>query len=197
MSLQPKTQFTSVEYLTLERKAECKSEYFNGEIFAMAGATPEHVLIVTNVVSELHGQLKSRHCTVYSTDLRLKVSATGLYTYPDVIVVCGEPQFDDDHKDTLLNPTFIVEVLSNSTKDYDRGGKFEQYRMLESFIEYVLIAQDKHHVEHFVKQPNNYWLFSETNHLEDALELSSIDCHLALTEIYDKVEIGPPIKGVQ
>ena len=189
MSLQPKTRFTPEEYLALERKAECKSEYFNGEIFAVSGATPQHVLIVTNVVSELRGQLKSRPCTVYSTDLRLKVSATGLYTYPDVIVVCGEPQFDDDQKDTLLNPTLIVEVLSDSTKDYDRGGKFEQYRMLESFIEYVLIAQDKHHVEHFVRQPDNHWLFSETNRLEDALELSSIGCNLALIEVYDKVEV--------
>ena len=189
MSLQPKTRFTPEEYLALERKAECKSEYFNGEIFAMSGATPQHVLIVTNVVSELRGQLKSRPCTVYSTDLRLKVSATGLYTYPDVIVVCGEPQFNDDHKDTLLNPTLIVEVLSESTKDYDRGGKFEQYRMLESFIEYVLIAQDKHHVEYFVRQPDNRWLLSETNRLEDNLELTSIGCNLALTEVYDKVEL--------
>jgi len=189
MSLQPKTRFTPEEYLALERKAECKSEYFNGEIFAMSGATPQHVLIVTNVVSELRGQLKSRPCTVYSTDLRLKVSATGLYTYPDVIVVCGEPQFNDDHKDTLLNPTLIVEVLSESTKDYDRGGKFEQYRMLESFIEYVLIAQDKHHVEYFVRQPDNRWLLSETNRLEDTLELTSIGCNLALTEVYDKVEL--------
>jgi len=189
MSLQPKTRFAPEEYLALERKAECKSEYFNGEIFAMSGATPQHVLIVTNVVSELRGQLKSRPCTVYSTDLRLKVSATGLYTYPDVIVVCGEPQFDDDQKDTLLNPTLIVEVLSDSTKDYDRGGKFEQYRMLKSFIEYVLIAQAKHHVEHFVRQPDNHWLFSETNRVEDTLELSSIGCNLALTEVYDKVEV--------
>ena len=111
MSVELKPRVTSEEYLALERKAERKSEYFNGEIFAMSGASPQHVLIVTNVVSELRGQLKTRPCTVYSTDLRLKVSATGLlYTYPDVIVVCGEPQFDDDHKDTLLNPALIVEV---------------------------------------------------------------------------------------
>ncbi len=189
MSFKLKPQFTSEDYLTLERKAECKSEYFNGEIFAMAGASPQHVLIVTNVVAELRGQLKTRPCTVYSTDLRLKVSATGLHTYPDVIVVCGEPQFDDDHKDTLLNPTLIVEVLSESTKNYDRGAKFEQYRMIESFVEYVLIAQDKRHVEHFVRQPDNRWLLSETNRLEDTLELSSIACNLMLTEVYDKVEL--------
>jgi len=139
-------------------------------------------------VSELRSQLKTRPCTVYSTNLRLKVSATGMYTYPDVIVVCGEPQFDDDHKDTLLNPTLLVEALSESTKDYDRGGKFEQYRMIESFVEYVLIAQNKRHVEHFVRQAGNRWLLSETNRLEDTLELTSIACNLMLTEVYDKVE---------
>src|ERR1044072_9754283 len=133
MASHPKNYFTPEEYLEMERKADCKNEYFNGEIFAMGGASPRHVLIVTNVVSELRTQLKNRPCTVYSTDLRVRVSATGLYTYPDVIVVCGEPRFADDHRDTLLNPTLIVEVLSNSTKDYDRGDKFEQYRALESF----------------------------------------------------------------
>ena len=189
MSFELKPRVTSEEYLALERKAERKSEYFNGEIFAMAGSSPQHVLIVTNVVSELRSQLKTRPCTVYSTDLRLKVSATGMYTYPDVIVVCGEPQFDDDHKDTLLNPTLIVEVLSESTKDYDRGGKFEQYRMIESFVEYVLIAQNKRHVEHFVRQADNRWLLSETNRLEDTIELTSIACNLMLTEVYDKVEL--------
>ena len=189
MSFELKPQFTSEDYLTLERKAERKSEYFNGEIFAMAGASPQHVLIVTNVVAELRGQLKTSPCTVYSTDLRLKISATGLYTYPDVIVVCGEPQFDDDYKDTLLNPTLIVEVLSESTNNYDRGAKFEQYRMIESFVEYVLIAQHKHHVEHFVRQAGNRWLLSETNRLEDTIELTSIACNLMLTEVYDKVEL--------
>ncbi len=189
MSFELKPRVTSEEYLALERKAERKSEYFNGEIFAMSGASPQHVLIVTNVVSELRGQLKTRSCTVYATDLRLKVSATGLYTYPDVIVVCGEPQFDDDHKDTLLNPTLIVEALPESTKDYDRGGKFEQYRMIESVVEYVLIAQDKPHVEHFVRQADNRWLLSETNRMKDTIELTSIACNLILTEVYDKVEL--------
>lgn len=189
MSLQPKTHLTPEEYLAIERKAEYKSEYFNGEMFAMAGASERHALIVTNVVAELRGQLRHRPCTVYSTDLRVRVSPTGLYTYPDVIVVCGQAQFADDQKDTLLNPTLIVEVLSESTKDYDRGGKFEHYRSLASLSEYVLIAQDKHHVEHFVRQPDNRWLLSETNRLEDTIHLPSIDCALALTEVYDKVEM--------
>jgi Uma2 family endonuclease len=139
MSTQPKTFISPEQYLAIERKAERKSEYFNGEMFAMAGASESHVLIVTNVVAELREQLRGRPYTVYSTDLRVKVSPTGLYTYPDVVVVCGQPQFADDQRDTLLNPTLIVEVLSESTQDYDRGEKFEHYRSIASFHEYVLI----------------------------------------------------------
>ena len=189
MSTQPKTHYTPEEYLELESAAEFKSEFFNGEIFAMSGASRRHVLIVTNLVGELRTQLKKRDCEVYSADMRVRVSPSGLYTYPDVIVVCGEAQFSDEQKDTLTNPNVIVEVLSESTKDYDRGGKFEQYRTLESFREYVLVAQDKPHVEHFMRQPDNRWILTETNLLEDSIELSSIGCTLALTEIYDKVDL--------
>jgi Uma2 family endonuclease len=181
---------TPEEYLASERQAESKSEYFNGEMFAMAGASERHVLIVTNVVAELRGQLKGRPYNVYSTDLRLRVSLTGFYTYPDVVAVCDQPQFADDQKDTLLNPTLIVEVLSESTKDYDRGEKFEHYHTLASLSEYVLIAaQDKYRVEHFARQPDNRWLLSETNRIEDTISLSSISCTLALAEVYDKVAI--------
>ncbi len=188
MSLVPKKSFTLEEYLELERRAEYKSEYFNGEIFAMAGASPRHVLIVTNVVSEIRSQLKNRPCTVYSSDLRVCVSQTGLFTYPDVVGVCNTPTFYDDLNDTLTNPLLIVEVLSKSTKDYDRGEKFEQYRTIESFKEYLLIAQDKYHVEQYVRQSNNTWVFSETNRIEDTIQLASIGCTLALNEVYDKVE---------
>lgn len=189
MALQSQERILPEEYLALERKAEHKSEYFDGEVFAMSGASPQHVLIVTNVVSELRGQLKKRQCTVYSTDLRLRVSEAGLYTYPDVVVVCGKPLFSDEHKDTLVNPTLIVEVLSESTKDYDRGGKFEQYRTVPSFMEYVLIAQDKYHVEHFTREAPNRWLLSETNLFEDSIHLASVGCDLILAEVYDKVEL--------
>ncbi|MEW6299339.1 MAG: Uma2 family endonuclease [Thermodesulfobacteriota bacterium] len=113
-------------------------------------------------------------------------------TSPDVVVVCGQPQFADEQRDTLINPTFIVEVLSESTKDYDRGEKFEHYRTLTCLNEYVLIARDKYHVEHFVRQPDNRWLLSETNCLEDSIYLPSIACTLALAEIYDKVDMGNP-----
>ena len=189
MSLQPKPYITPAEYLAIDRKAEYKSEYFNGEMLAMSGASERHVSIVANVMYLLVGQLKGRPCKAYSSDMRVKVSPTGLYTNPDVVVVCGQPQFADEQKDTLRNPTLIVEVLSESTKDYDRGEKFEHYRTLPSLSEYVLIAQDKYHVEHFLRQPDNRWLLSETNLLEDTIHLSSIACDLALTEVYDKVEM--------
>lgn len=192
MTAQQKAYFTPEQYLELERKSDYKSEYFNGEIFAMASASLRHTLIVTNVVAELRTQLKKWPCTVHSTDLRVRVSPTGLYTYPDVVIVCNTPTFADDKNDTLANPTLIVEVLSKSTKDYDRGEKFEQYRTIESFKEYVLISQDKHHVEHYVRQAGNTWLLSETNRIEDTIELLSINCNLALSEIYDKVDVLEP-----
>jgi Uma2 family endonuclease len=189
MPLQPKAQLTPEEYLASERKAEYKSEYVNGEMFAMSGASEQRVSIVANIMYLLVGQLRGRPCKAYASDLRVRASPTGLYTYPDVVVVCGQPQFADDQRDTLLNPTLIVEVLSESTKDYDRGGKFEHYRTLASFSEYVLVAQDRYHVEHFVRQPDSRWLLAETNRLEDTIHLSFIDCDLALTEVYDKVEM--------
>src|SRR5215813_9649724 len=182
MASQPKSSFTAEEYLELERKAERKSEYLKGEIFAMGGASPRHVLIVTNVVSELRSQLKDRPCSVFSTDLRVRTSPEGLYTYPDVVILCGFPQYHDSRKDTLTNPTLIVEVLSKSTKDYDRGEKFEQYRAIESFKEYLLIAQDRPHIEHFVRQPDNTWVLSETSKPDAVVTLPSIGCTLQARE---------------
>jgi Uma2 family endonuclease len=155
----------------------------------MAGASKEHNLIVGNAFAELHAQLKKRPCQVYSSDMRVKVSTSGLYTYPDIVVSCGKEQFDDKHKDTLLNPTLIIEVLSDFTEAYDRGEKFKQYRQLDSLMEYVLIAQDKHLIEHYVRQPDNQWLFSETEDLQDIVQLSAINCHLTLHETYNKVEM--------
>jgi Uma2 family endonuclease len=189
MSSEVKSRFTVEQYLTLERKAEYKSEYLSGEIFAMGGASRRHNLISLNIGAEFRTQLKQRPCEVYTSDMRVKVSATGLYTYPDVVVVCGEPAFEDAEVDTLLNPTLLVEVLSKSTEDYDRGGKFEHYRTLESLQEYVLVAQQKHHVMHYVRQPDNAWLLSETTSMDCVMHLLSINCDLALTEVYAKVQL--------
>jgi Uma2 family endonuclease len=193
MSLRTKPYLSPEDYLALERSAEFKSEYFDGEIFAMAGASESHNLMVINTIRELSSQLKKRSGKVYANDMRVRVSPTGLFTYPDVMVVCGQTQFDDSHLDTLLNPTLIVEVLSDSTEAYDRGRKFEHYRKLESLAEYVLIAQHRPHVESYRRQPDQRWVFAESDGLDDSLPLDAIDCKLALAEIYDKVEFpGAP-----
>jgi len=178
------------EYLTLERKAQQKNEYLSGEIFAMGGASEKHNLIVGNVFASLHAQLKGRPCKVYSSDMRVKVSATGLYTYPDITALCGQAEFDDEQKDTLLNPDVIIEVLSKSTEGYDRGEKFAHYRKIGSLTEHVLISQDKYHIEHYIRQPDNQWLLSEADRRQDSIQLPAINCTLALTEVYDKVEMG-------
>ena len=187
MASQLQSHLTSEEYLALERQAQTKSEYLNGEIFAMSGASRRHNLITVNIAAGLHAQLRQQPCEVYTSDMRLKVSPTGLYTYPDVIVVCGEPQFEDAEVDTLLNPTVIVEVLSKSTEDYDRGGKFEHYRTLDSLQEYLLVAQDRCHIVHYTRQPDNTWLLSETTRFEDRLQLRSLTAELVVAEAYAKV----------
>jgi Uma2 family endonuclease len=145
-------------------------------------------VIVTNLVGELRQQLKSKPCETHSSDLRLRVTPTGLYTYPDVLVVCGEPQLADDRKDTLLNPTVIVEVLSESTRDYDRGRKFQHYRTLSSLAEYLTVERDEPHVEHWTRQPESRWLLAEFADLGQSIRLASIDCILPLAEIYDKID---------
>jgi Uma2 family endonuclease len=190
MQAQTKSSFISPEeYLALERKAEYKSEYFGGEIFAMAGGSKRHNAIAANIIGELRSQLKKRPCLVYPSDMRVKVSKTGLYTYPDVIVVCEEELFEDEEEDTVLNPVLIVEVLSDSTEAYDRGKKFEHYRQIDSLLEYLLVAQDHHRVEQFTKQKDGRWIFAEASSLEDTIKLASIGCELALEEIYDKIKL--------
>jgi len=190
MPLSPKTQLSPEDYLALERSADYKSEYLNGEMFAMTGASEAHNLIVANIIRELGIQLKRRPCKVYPSDMRVKVDPTGLYTYPDVTVVCGPTRFDDKYKDTLLNPTILIEVLSESTEGYDRGRKFEHYRKLDSLTDYLLIAQNRPHVERHHRQSNDQWLLTETDNLKTSVQLDSIDCVLALAEIYDKVDLA-------
>jgi Uma2 family endonuclease len=187
MASEPLHRVSAEEYLTLERRAATKSEYLNGEIFAMAGASRQHNRMVLNLGILLDGQLRGRGCEIFTSEMRVRVSAANLYTYPDVVVTCGEPQFTDEQVDTLLNPIFIVEVLSPSTESYDRGTKFADYRTLPSFAEYLLLAQDRVHAEHFVKQPNDGWLLTETDRREEVLDLPSIGCTLSLRDAYDRV----------
>src|SRR5581483_8514282 len=157
MATAGKHLLTPQEYLARERRAEYRSEYYRGEMFAMAGASRAHTLIKDNVAAETRSQLKGGPCSVYTSDLRVKVEATGLYTYPDVVIACDEEQFEDNAFDTLLNPRAIVEVLSDSTEKYDRGTKFDHYREVPSLQEYVLIAQDRPRVERYVRQADGTW----------------------------------------
>ncbi len=192
MSSQPLTFITPEEYLAAERQAERKSEYLNGEVFAMAGASGNHDDIVANLIVGLGSQLQHGDCKVHTADLRVRVRPKGayLYVYPDLTVVCGKPQFEDVHFDTLLNPKVIIEVLSPSTQAKDRGEKSPLYRQLPSLAEYLLIAQNRPYVEHYVRQPDGNWLLSERDQLEDTLELRSIGATLKLADIYHRVELG-------
>lgn len=189
MSQQIKSYVSPEEYLRLERQSEYKSEYVNGEVFAMTGASHKHNLVAGNIFGELRQQLKGRQCEAYVGDIRVKVTATGLYTYPDVVVVCGEPKFEDEYVDTLLNPTLLVEVLSQSTERYDRIAKSSYYRTLDSLAEHLLVAQDEVRLEQYVKQANGQWLLFECSSIDAAIELESIGCTLALRDVYDKVSL--------
>jgi Uma2 family endonuclease len=189
MSSQAETYLTPEEYLAIERRAETKSEYFDGEMFAMVGASRKRNIISGNVLGEVGQQLKGKPFEIYASKMRVKIPATGLYTYPDVTVACGEPEFEDEFVDTLLNPTLIVEVLSASTAAYDRIKKFGYYRTIDSLAEYLLVAQDEYKVEQYAKQPDGRWLLSDIRSLKGVVELDSIECRLTLADVYDKVSL--------
>lgn len=191
MSSLAQEYYSPAQYLNLERSSENKNEYINGHVYAMTGASREHNLIAGNVFGELRSQLKDRPCEVFTADMRVKVSSTGMYTYPDVTGACG-PRFEDEQVDTLVNPAFIVEVLSPSTEAYDRGEKFAHYRRLETLQEYVLVAQDKVRVEHFARYgtTGEQWVLTEISDLERTLHLASIGCDIALREIYSRIEFA-------
>ena len=188
MSTKTKHRYTPAEYLALERAAEVKSEYLNGEIFLMSGASRRHNVIVTNIVRELSAQLRGRPCETYAIDMRVRVSDAGLYTYPDVVAVCGEPMLEDRHLDTLLNPTLIVEVLSPSTEAYDRGRKFEFYRKLPSLREYLVVSQDAAHIDRFVVDDFGRWTLTDASGLDATLDVVSVDCALRLADVYERIE---------
>jgi len=189
MSAVPRRRLTEQEYLAIERGAEAKSEFYNGEMFAMAGASREHNLITGNIARVLGNQLQGGKCEVYSSDMRVKVSPTGLYTYPDVVVVCGRPEFEDEELDTLLNPTLLVEVLSESTQRHDRSLKLLHYRQIPSLREVVLVDQYHRLVEHSRRRRDGNWLLEDFTEMDAAISLKSIKCTLRLTEIYERIEL--------
>lgn len=192
MSSQRQTYISLEEYLAVERQAEFRSEYFDGEIFAMAGASKPHNIIVGNLNRLIGTQLLDRPCSVYANGMRVKVIPTNKYFYPDVVATCGEEMFEDAATDTLLDPQLIIEVLSPSTEGYDRGKKFEHYQRIPSFVEYVLISQEPYRIEHYAHEGEQRWSYTEYRHAGEVLRLHSIDCELTLKDIYVKVaELSP------
>ena len=187
MPSQSKTFLSVEEYLRIERTALRKSEYFNGEMTEMTGVSREHNLIVANLLAMLTTQMHDRPYEVYPSEMRLKVSSTGLYTYPDVIVADAEPAFEDREVDTFLNPIILVEVLSKSTESYDRGRKFSHYQKLQSLKEYVLVSQYECRVEQFVRQADGRWLYTETTDPNGHVVFESIACRVPMEGLYHRV----------
>ena len=185
-----KPHVTAADYLAAERTGKTKHEYVAGQVYAMAGASERHNLVAGNTFASLHAQLRRRSCNVYPSDMRVKTRAMGLYTYPDLSIVCGTPQFEDERRDTLLNPTVIVEVLSPTTESYDRGRKFQHYRTMPSLVEYVLVAQDAMHIEQYTRQADGRWVLTEADGPQGVIELTAIGCTLRLDEVYEKVEFA-------
>jgi Uma2 family endonuclease len=185
-SLAAQTVFTPEEYLASERKAELKNEYLSGEILAMSGASLAHTRITLDIATELNIQMRGQGCEVITSDMRVKTGLNGAYFYPDIVVFCGDPQFEDNVFDTLLNPIIVIEVLSPSTEAYDRGEKFAHYQEIASLREYILVSQDRIRVEHY-RLIKTQWVQTEFQAHEDVLPLDSIRCELPLQDIYRRV----------
>lgn len=186
---------TPQEYLERERTAQCKSEYVAGAIYAMAGASEAHILISTNLTGDLWSQFKGRPCKVYNNDMKVLVNTTGLYTYPDVVALCGEAQFHDRQKDVLLNPSMIFEVLSPSTEAYDRGEKFNHYQHIAALTDYVLVTQDRIRLERYQRQTDGSWRYTCHEDSEEVIHFSALNCELRLADVYDKVEFPVRMEG--
>lgn len=198
MSAIPIKRISSAEYLALDRAAEARSDYYHGEMFAMAGASKTHNRIVRNLLVAIENQLRKnlRRCEAFSQDMRVEVDAERHYSFPDIVAVCGKFEFLDDQEDTLLNPTMLAEVLSDSTEGYDRGLKFENYWSVPSLQEYVVVSQHRPLVQRFLRQADNKWLLTNFESLSDVALFTSIDVAVPLAEIYLDVEF-PPEKAMR
>ncbi len=196
MSTAENRRLTAAEYLAREADADIRHEFLDGEMFAMSGGSLWHNLVKDNFAHALRNRLGGRGCRVVTSDQRIKVDATGLYTYPDVLVFCGPPEMEDGVHHTLTNPLLVVEVLSDSTEKYDRGLKFGHYRRVPTLREYVVVAQDRHSVEAFFRRPDgaepagpaDQWLLSAAADPAAAIHLGSLDISVPLAAIYDGVE---------
>ncbi len=189
MSTNAARKYTLEEYIAIEEASEVKHEFRNGEIVAMAGASPNHTFILADLVFLIRSQLKSGGCRIAAADMRVRMTPTGRYSYPDLVVVCGTPVFDDTKPQALLNPTIIIEVLSESTATYDRGDKFHDYRTLPSLTDYVLVAQDRASVEHYQRQgESDLWLYQAVEGLEATLLIGGLNLSLPLVDVYAQVD---------
>lgn len=190
MSTLTVTHVTPEEYLAAERLSETRSEYLDGGVFPMPGASINHVQIAFNIGTELNLQLRTRPCRVLGMDLKVRMPDSRKFFYPDVVVVCGEAQFHDERKDIILNPVLVIEVLSRSTEAFDRGAKFRAYRTIDSLQEYLLVEQDSPLVEQYVREADGRWALSTAAGLESSLTLPSVECTLNLGAVYDKVDFN-------
>jgi Uma2 family endonuclease len=182
--------FTPDEYLALERISEIRHEFLDGTVYAMAGESPTHSAICFNLNVAIGLQLRGTNCRGFSPNMKVRAGEAGLYAYPDLAVACGEAFFHDRHGDVLLNPTVIFEVLSRSTQTYDRGEKFERYKSIETLRDYVLVSQDRPRLEHFSRRPDSAWSHAELDGTDAALTLDSINCRVALADIYDRIDFA-------
>lgn len=186
---QEKTIMTTEEYLEFEKNSEVKHEYFEGEIFAMVGASLKHNQISVNIVSELRSQLKQSPCRPFINDLRVKVQEIDKYTYPDIVIVCGDIELEKESgMETLLNPVVIIEVLSDSTEAYDRGTKFHHYQLIKSLQEYILVSQYSCLVEKFIRCNGDEWAYLSYDNVDKPIPIISAKCELMLSDIYYRVE---------
>ena len=192
MSTVPVRKLTPEQYLEIERKAEFKSQFFRGEMFAMSGASRQHNQIAVNLIRNVSQRLLSGPCEVYGSDMRVRVSKTGLYTYPDLSIACDKEQFVDDKGDTLLTPKVLFEILSDSTEKYDRSTKMSQYMQIDSLQEYVLVSQSQPRVEVYQRSSDGKWSYSNANGLAASITLESVGITLPLSEIYLRVEFPEP-----
>lgn len=182
--------FTPDEYLALERQSEIRHEFLDGTVYAMAGERLAHSAICFNLAGALHPPLRETNCRGFSPNMKVRAGEAGLYAYPDLAVACGEAFFHDRHGDVLLNPTVIFEVLSRSTQTYDRGEKFERYKSIETLRDYVLVSQDRPHLEHFSRRADGSWSHNELDGTDAALTLDSINCGVRLADLYDRIEFA-------
>ena len=189
---QPVVKYTLAEYLAFEERSETKHEYYAGEIFAMAGASPAHNRICFTINGLLFALMKDSDCVGYTSDQKIWIKTAQLNTYADVTIVCGQAQYDPDHPILLTNPRVIFEVLSPSTMAYDRGEKWEFYQQLPSLMEYLLVWQDRPQIELYSRQPDGFWRYLRIVGLAETVTLSSIECQLSLAEVYSGIEFPPP-----